>query len=97
MHLSTQVPAFVYSPSHIPEELWGTEYRGLMHVADWIPTVAAAADFGLSGRCGRKKEEETRGTGSASSRRYTRGEGVACSGLHTVLRYAEELHMGHDL
>lgn len=50
IYLSVQVPAFVYSPSHIPEEIRGTEYRGLMHVADWIPTVAAAAEFELTGR-----------------------------------------------
>ncbi|CAM9787282.1 unnamed protein product [Hapterophycus canaliculatus] len=46
----TKVPAFVYSPSHIPHELWGTEYEGLMHVTDWLPTLAAAAGIELSGR-----------------------------------------------
>ncbi|CAM9770541.1 unnamed protein product, partial [Hapterophycus canaliculatus] len=36
-----KVPAFVYSKSHIPEEARGTEYHGLMHVADWLPTIAS--------------------------------------------------------
>ena len=44
------MPAFVYSKSHIPEEAWGTEYGGLMHVTDWLPTLATAADFEPSGR-----------------------------------------------
>ncbi|CAM9815485.1 unnamed protein product [Pylaiella littoralis] len=47
-----KVPAFVYSRSHIPREVRGTEYRGLMHVTDWIPTVAAAAEIELSGSHG---------------------------------------------
>lgn len=51
-----QVPAFVYSPSHIPEELWGTEYHGLMHVTDWLPTLADAANFELLGRLGTLKK-----------------------------------------
>ncbi|CAN0432448.1 unnamed protein product, partial [Hapterophycus canaliculatus] len=45
-----QVPALVYSPSHIPGELWGTEYDGLMHVTDWLPTLAGAAEVELLGR-----------------------------------------------
>ncbi|CAM9370429.1 unnamed protein product [Ectocarpus sp. 12 AP-2014] len=47
-----KVPAFVYSPSHIPEAHWGTEYRGLMHVTDWLPTLADAANFELLGSHG---------------------------------------------
>ncbi|CAB1107154.1 unnamed protein product [Ectocarpus sp. CCAP 1310/34] len=47
-----KVPAFVYSPSHIPDENWGTEYRGLMHVTDWLPTLADAANFELLGSHG---------------------------------------------
>ena len=46
-----QVPALVYSPSHIPEEQWGREYGGLMHVTDWLPTLATAVNFKPSGRC----------------------------------------------
>ncbi len=45
-----QVPALLYSPSHIPEGLWGAQYSHLMHVTDWLPTLAAAADFDPSGR-----------------------------------------------
>lgn len=44
-----QVPAFVYSESHIPEERWGTEYNGLMHVTDWLPTIATGAGLELNG------------------------------------------------
>jgi len=44
-----QVPAFVYSTSHIPEERWGTEYYGMMHVTDWLPTIATAAGIALDG------------------------------------------------
>ena len=45
-----QVPAFVYSKSHIPEEAWGTEYAEMMHVTDWLPTLASAVDLELTGR-----------------------------------------------
>lgn len=45
-----QVPSFVYSTSHIPEERWGSEYDGLMHVTDWLPTIATAAGVELTGR-----------------------------------------------
>ena len=44
-----QVPAFVYSTSHIPEERSGTEYSGMMHVTDWLPTIASAAGIVLDG------------------------------------------------
>ncbi len=44
-----QVPAFAYSKSHIPEERWGTEYYGMMHVTDWLPTIATAAGIALDG------------------------------------------------
>jgi len=39
----------VYSKSHIPEERWGTEYHGMMHVTDWLPTLASAAGIELDG------------------------------------------------
>ena len=45
----SQVPAFVYSKSHIPEDRWGTVYDGLMHVTDWLPTLATAAGITLEG------------------------------------------------
>ncbi|CAM9812549.1 unnamed protein product [Ectocarpus sp. 4 AP-2014] len=48
----TKVPSFVYSKSHIPEERWGTEYDGLMHVTDWLPTIAGAAEIDLDGGAG---------------------------------------------
>ena len=44
-----QVPAFIYSESHIPEARRGTEYNGLMHVTDWLPTIATAAGIELNG------------------------------------------------
>lgn len=47
---SGQVPAFMYSTSHIPEERWGTEYDGIMHVTDWLPTLASGAGVDLHGR-----------------------------------------------
>ncbi|CAN0285473.1 unnamed protein product [Ectocarpus fasciculatus] len=42
-----KVPAFVYSPSHIPEERRGAQYDGLMHVTDWLPTLTAATGSGV--------------------------------------------------
>ncbi|CAN0073946.1 unnamed protein product [Pylaiella littoralis] len=48
----TKVPAFVYSTSHIPEERWGTEYDGMMHVTDWLPTIAAGVGMDLDGGAG---------------------------------------------
>eukprot|EP00903_Cladosiphon_okamuranus_P009879 g9384.t1 len=48
----SKVPAFVYSTSHIPEERWGTEYDGMMHVTDWLPTLASAAGITLDGGAG---------------------------------------------
>ncbi|CAN0017610.1 unnamed protein product [Hapterophycus canaliculatus] len=39
----------MYSKSHIPEDMWGTEYEGMMHVTDWLPTIAAAAGIDLVG------------------------------------------------
>ncbi|CAM9864814.1 unnamed protein product, partial [Hapterophycus canaliculatus] len=53
-----KVPAFVYSPSHIPEERWGSEYDGLMHVTDWLPTIAKAAGVELFGSAGRFDGED---------------------------------------
>eukprot|EP00752_Nemacystus_decipiens_P014913 g13276.t1 len=47
-----KVPAFIYSESHIPEARRGTEYHGLMHVTDWLPTLASAAGFELEGSAG---------------------------------------------
>ncbi|CAM9679299.1 unnamed protein product [Scytosiphon promiscuus] len=47
-----KVPALVYSPSHIPEQAWGSEYAGLMHVTDWVPTLASAAETQLTGGAG---------------------------------------------
>lgn len=47
--LLSQVPAFVYSTSHIPEERRGTTYGGMMHVTDWLPTIATAAGIELNG------------------------------------------------
>eukprot|EP00752_Nemacystus_decipiens_P016640 g14880.t1 len=44
-----KVPAFIYSESHIPEGRRGTEYNGLMHVTDWLPTLATAAGLELDG------------------------------------------------
>ncbi|CAM9152223.1 unnamed protein product [Scytosiphon promiscuus] len=44
-----KVPALVYSKSHIPEEAWGTEYKGMMHVSDWIwrkPTMPTVTTRG---------------------------------------------------
>ncbi|CAM9134617.1 unnamed protein product [Ectocarpus sp. 12 AP-2014] len=46
------VPAFVYSTSHIPEARRGSEYDGLMHVTDWLPTLAAGAGLEMSGSAG---------------------------------------------
>eukprot|EP00752_Nemacystus_decipiens_P016039 g14340.t1 len=46
------VPAFIYSESHIPEGRRGTEYNGLMHVTDWLPTLATAAGLELDGSAG---------------------------------------------
>lgn len=40
----------MYSKSHISEEAWGTEYDGMMHVTDWLPTIAGAAGIELHGR-----------------------------------------------
>lgn len=40
----------MYSTSHIPVEAQGTEYPQLMHVTDWLPTIAKAADIELEGR-----------------------------------------------
>lgn len=34
----TKVDSFIYSPL-IPESLRGTNYTGLMHVTDWLPTI----------------------------------------------------------
>ncbi|CAN0430889.1 unnamed protein product [Pylaiella littoralis] len=48
----TKVPALVYSTSHIPEERWGTEYDGMMHVTDWLPTIAAGVGMDLDGGAG---------------------------------------------
>eukprot|EP00752_Nemacystus_decipiens_P014973 g13331.t2 len=48
----SKVPAFVYSTSHIPEDRWGTEYGGLMHVTDWLPTLATASGITLDGGAG---------------------------------------------
>lgn len=45
----SQVPSFVYSKSHIPEQLWGTNYNGLMHVTDWAPTILGAIDGVMTG------------------------------------------------
>ena len=42
----------MYSKSHIPVEAQGTEYNELMHVTDWIPTIAKAAGVRLEGRSG---------------------------------------------
>ncbi|CAM9439259.1 unnamed protein product [Discosporangium mesarthrocarpum] len=45
-----RVPAFVYSESRIPKEVQGTTYSGLMHVVDWIPTLAGLSRLSLSGK-----------------------------------------------
>ena len=37
-----RVPAFVHSPL-LPAHMRGAVYDGLFHVADWLPTIAAAA------------------------------------------------------
>lgn len=47
-----KVPSFVYSKSHIPEQLWGTNYNGLMHVTDWAPTILGAIDGVMTGMAG---------------------------------------------
>ncbi|CAM9407888.1 unnamed protein product [Pylaiella littoralis] len=47
-----KVPAFIYSTSHIPQGRWGTEYDGLMHVTDWLPTLASGAGIDLGGGAG---------------------------------------------
>ncbi|CAM9251444.1 unnamed protein product [Pylaiella littoralis] len=47
-----KVPAFMYSTSHIPEERWGTKYGGIMHVTDWLPTIASGAGIDLHGAAG---------------------------------------------
>ncbi|CAM9358702.1 unnamed protein product, partial [Ascophyllum nodosum] len=49
----TKVPAFIYSKSHLPKESWGTTYDGLMHVSDWVPTLASAVGGGqITGSAG---------------------------------------------
>lgn len=45
-----QVPAFMWSKSHIPEELWGTSYDNMMHVTDWVPTLASGLGGEVTGR-----------------------------------------------
>eukprot|EP00618_Florenciella_parvula_P012680 CAMPEP_0119541914 /NCGR_PEP_ID=MMETSP1344-20130328/53251_1 /TAXON_ID=236787 /ORGANISM="Florenciella parvula, Strain CCMP2471" /LENGTH=784 /DNA_ID=CAMNT_0007586015 /DNA_START=147 /DNA_END=2498 /DNA_ORIENTATION=- len=34
-----RVPAFVHSPSLIPEAKAGTTYYGMFHIVDWLPTI----------------------------------------------------------
>jgi arylsulfatase B len=41
----THVPAFVWSPL-IPWDRRGTEWHGLMHVVDWLPTLVAGVARG---------------------------------------------------
>ena len=48
-----QVPAFVWSQSHLPSETWGTSYDKLMHSTDWVPTLASLAGAELGRRCAR--------------------------------------------
>lgn len=44
------MPSFVYSTSHIPVEAQGTAYNEMMHVTDWLPTIAKASGIRLEGR-----------------------------------------------
>eukprot|EP00903_Cladosiphon_okamuranus_P014415 g13381.t1 len=44
-----KVPAFVWSKSHLPSEVWGTSYDKIMHSTDWVPTLASLTGAELSG------------------------------------------------
>ncbi|CAM9651393.1 unnamed protein product, partial [Discosporangium mesarthrocarpum] len=43
------VPAFVFSESRMPTQVQGTTYDGLMHVTDWVTTLAGPAGLPLDG------------------------------------------------
>jgi len=45
----SQIPAFVWSKSHLPSSVWGTSYDKMMHSTDWLPTLASLAGTELSG------------------------------------------------
>ncbi|CAN0388593.1 unnamed protein product [Pylaiella littoralis] len=48
----TKVPAFVYSKSHLPSQAMGTTYDNLMHVTDWLPTLANVAGAEITDSAG---------------------------------------------
>ena len=54
---TNQVPALVWSKSHLPSEAWGTDYDKIMHSTDWLPTFASLAGAELSGRCARRAHD----------------------------------------
>lgn len=79
----------MYSKSHIPEERWGTEYDGLMHVTDWLPTIAGAAEIELVGGyvCSQPNLHSSAVPCLYTTRSLRRGNLYLCACLGGVDRY----------